>query len=80
MAFYSEAAFDLAPAIGAVGTLAPAPVVMPIPKGDKLAIPDTLKPASTIAEIRIQPRPFYKCRGRKASLTDAIRKPLGDLK
>ena len=35
MAFSSETAFDLAPAIEAVGTLATAPVVVPGPKADQ---------------------------------------------
>ena len=79
MAFYSENAYDLAPAIEAIGTLAPAPVVMLIPKGDKLAIPDTLKLLLRPKNV-VQPRVFCKGSGRQASPTNAIRKHLGDLK
>ena len=79
MAFYSENAFGLAPAIDAIGTLAPAPVVMPIPKGDELATPDTLELLLRPRNV-VQPRAFCKGSGRQASPTDAIRKLLGDLK
>ena len=79
MAFPRKTAFDLAPAIDAVGTVAPAHVVMPIPKGDELATPDTLELLLRPRNV-VQPRAFCKGSGRQASPTDAIRKLLGDLK
>ena len=79
MALSSETAFDVEPDIDAVGTLAPAPVVMPIPRGDELATPDTLELLLRPRNV-VQPRAFCKGSGRQASPTDAIRKLLGDLK
>jgi hypothetical protein len=76
MALSSETAFDVAPAIDAVGTLAPAPVVMLISEGDKLATLDTLKFLLRPKNV-VQLRAFCKGSGRQASPTNAILKLLG---
>ena len=76
MAFSSETTFGLAPAIDTVGTLAPAPAVVLVPKGAQLAIPDTLKLLLRPKNV-VQPRASCKGRVRRASPTHANRKLLG---
>ncbi len=76
MAFSNETAFGLVHADDAVGTLASAPVVMPIAKGNELAIPDTLKLLLRQKNV-VQPRASCEGRGLQASPTNAILKLLG---